>query len=256
MEPDERPNVDQRLLKQAASAFFFREVALGIFHQLGNEVNIIGSELLLMESLTQSLPELQRRVSQIHEHVRRAKNALDIVHQHGVRLDPRAKECYLATDIVRAALQQYSERAKAVGIVSRHSFGSCDFVVRVDREFFLQAILALFDNAFWAVKNNRTSRREVFVTIRSDVGKIAKIEISDTGVGVNPELTKRIFEPFFTTRETGTGLGLYFARMIIENSGGTLQLERSIVGKGTTFAIALPFIDTVKYDGDLPRRPR
>ena len=66
------------------------------------------------------------------------------------------------------------------------------------------------------------------------------IEVSDTGPGVPPELAERIFEPFFTTRESsgGTGLGLWLAREIVEEEGGTIELCRGPLA-GATFLVSL-----------------
>lgn len=244
-----------RLETEIASALIFREVALGVFHQLLNLLHSASSELLLLDSLTQNQERLHRSICDVREFIRRAKSLLDFA-QRGGTLQAEPEKCYLTTDIVRVALEQYSDKTKNLGISLDHSYGQCDFVICVQRAFLIQAVLALLDNAFWAIRSNKTTKRQIFVAVRQDTNKIVKVEISDTGIGIDSELTKRIFEPFFTTRPSGTGLGLYFARLVIQNSGGTLDLVRTVVGKGTTFSITIPFIDTQSYEGRLPRPPR
>ncbi len=66
--------------------------------------------------------------------------------------------------------------------------------------------------------------------------------VSDTGVGIPPEILDRLFEPFFTTKGEGkgTGLGLSISREIIKNHGGEIQVA-SEVGVGTTFTVKLPY---------------
>jgi two-component system NtrC family sensor kinase len=66
------------------------------------------------------------------------------------------------------------------------------------------------------------------------------VRVRDTGCGIPQENIKRIFDPFFTTKEQGgTGLGLSVSYGIIENHGGTIEVE-SEEGKGTTFVVILP----------------
>ena len=66
-----------------------------------------------------------------------------------------------------------------------------------------------------------------------------RIEVSDTGEGIPPEILDHIFEPFVTTKKTGTGLGLSISYGLIEAYNGRITVT-SQVGAGTTFTILLP----------------
>lgn len=66
------------------------------------------------------------------------------------------------------------------------------------------------------------------------------MKIADTGQGIPPESLSRLFDPFYTTKGNhGTGLGPAVVRRIIDNHGGTINVD-SEVGKGTTFTVHLP----------------
>ncbi len=100
------------------------------------------------------------------------------------------------------------------------------------RELFLN----LFVNACEAMPDGGDLR----VRIGRGGDAQAQIEVSDTGVGIPPDVLKTIFKPFFTTKgSSGTGLGLSVVRGIILRCGGSVTVD-SHVGSGSTFRVVLP----------------
>jgi PAS domain S-box-containing protein len=96
-------------------------------------------------------------------------------------------------------------------------------------------------------QSERYANDEKFANIHLDArpSDYIVISITDTGMGIPPELIDRIFDPFFTTKDIGkgTGLGLSTVMKIIKNHHGFIKVD-SEVGKGTCFKIYLPATDT------------
>jgi CheY-like chemotaxis protein len=70
-------------------------------------------------------------------------------------------------------------------------------------------------------------------------GRYLRLSVTDSGIGMSPEVRQRLFEPFFTTKEAGTGLGLLSCKRIIASHGGLMRV-RSQPGEGTQFSLYLP----------------
>ncbi len=104
-----------------------------------------------------------------------------------------------------------------------------------------QVFLNLLVNAAQAIPEGQSRDNRVTVTTRTDEAGRAVIEVSDTGMGIEPELLPRIFEPFVTTKPigAGTGLGLFICRNVVQALGGEIDV-RSHPGQGATFRVTLP----------------
>lgn len=85
-------------------------------------------------------------------------------------------------------------------------------------------------------------------------GRYVTLSVSDTGIGIRPEIMERIFEPFFTSRKAsgGTGMGLAVVHSVVTGSGGTIMAE-SDLGIGTSFTVFLPQVapSTDRLEGEL-----
>ncbi|MEW6321789.1 MAG: HAMP domain-containing sensor histidine kinase [Acidobacteriota bacterium] len=104
----------------------------------------------------------------------------------------------------------------------------------VDRTLVGRALTNVVENALHAMPGQGRLRLAA-VTEGAEV----RLDITDTGVGMDEAAAERIFEPYFSTKATGTGLGLTIARRNVELNGGRIAV-RSRKGDGTTVSLWLP----------------
>lgn len=128
------------------------------------------------------------------------------------------------------------------------------FMAMMDENVFTSIILNLASNARDAmpeggclsIETDTVFLDDAYTKTYPDVttGTYAVIAVSDTGIGMEPEVVKHAFEPFFTTKPTGegTGLGLSMAYGFAQQCGGHIHLY-SEIGKGTVFKFYIPLLD-------------
>lgn len=104
----------------------------------------------------------------------------------------------------------------------------------MDQDKIVQVLLNLVKNAFEAMPEQGIVKIGL-----SRMGGFAVIEVSDTGIGMTRDELDCIFQPFYTSKEEGTGLGLPICQKIVQDHGGTIEVE-SEKRKGTTFSVSLP----------------
>lgn len=120
----------------------------------------------------------------------------------------------------------------------------------LNAELFEWVIENLLKNALDAIET-REGRIEIHAFGRD--GRVF-IDVRDTGKGIDRRQWKNVFRPGYSTKKRGWGLGLSLAKRIVEDyHGGTLLLEQSRPGQGTTFRIMLP---AAGADGRVARRDR
>lgn len=116
--------------------------------------------------------------------------------------------------------------------------------IQANPDLLKQVFLNMILNAIDAMSEGGTLRvsantDQIKITDNPQPQPAVRLEFSDSGPGIAPEVLSRLFEPFFTTKEQGSGLGLYISYTIIQSLNGKIEVS-SAIGRGTTFAILLP----------------
>jgi two-component system NtrC family sensor kinase len=141
--------------------------------------------------------------------------------------------------LVERALQLVAHHTEIRGIGTDRALTLADDSLVCDGEQIEQALIALLINAVEATGEG--GRLAVRTWAEPLAPEMLKLSVSDTGVGIPPEIQPHIFDPFFSTNhETkGVGLGLAVVYGIIQRHDGRIEVE-SRPGQGTTFTVTLP----------------
>jgi signal transduction histidine kinase len=109
-----------------------------------------------------------------------------------------------------------------------------DILVEGDKARVSQVIANLLSNAIKFTKEGNIS-----IISNKDDGNVT-IKVKDTGTGVDSNIFPRLFTKFATKSDTGTGLGLFISKSIVEAHGGRIWAENNSDGIGATFSFSLP----------------
>jgi signal transduction histidine kinase len=98
-----------------------------------------------------------------------------------------------------------------------------------------QVVTNLISNAIKFTKEGR-----ITITTEKTADGYAIISIKDTGSGIDPEIMPRLFTKFTTKSDSGTGLGLFISKSIVEAHGGKMWAINNMDSNGALFAFSLP----------------
>ena len=226
----------------------FAALSKELIDELREELDDDGNGEIDREYLEEILGDLKLNVTKVREHGGRANRIVEGMLAHS------REEAGQAEDVdVNQVLDEYAKLAY-------HGLRASDpmFNVTIDREFDEEAgavhaiardlsrvFLNVITNACQATEIRRKEGEEGYsptVVLRTKgEEKRVLVSIRDNGTGIPEEVLKKIFDPFFTTKSgtKGTGLGLSISHEIIEEHGGSLQVE-SKEGEFTEFTVTVP----------------
>jgi signal transduction histidine kinase len=216
-------------------------------HELRTPLNaIVGYTELLQEDLaTSGATQVLADLGAIRASARHLRELIDgvldltQVESGHVELAPsRFHVRELFDSVVAQVLPLLSAQGNRIVRVGEDAAGEID----TDRRTVFQALLNLVANACKFTRNGK-----IVLRARREEGDQIVLEVSDTGIGIDPTLLPTLFEPFVqvdtstTRRHGGSGLGLSIARRMAERLGGSLDAA-SVPGRGSTFVLRIPAV--------------
>jgi len=212
----------------------------GVAHELNNPLAVVLGQTHLLRESTQE-PRIAAGIEKImtgaERCVRIVQNFLALARQQPPERGPVGLNGLVGDSLELLAYELRNDNVEVV-----LSLADDLPMLWADSHQLQQVLVNMVTNAHHAVRQRPADARMITITTRSDSAlRRVHIEIADTGPGISAEIRGRIFEPFFTTKPVGqgTGLGLSLCRGIVEEHGGTINLE-SEPGRGTKFDITLP----------------
>ena len=205
--------------------------------------SIIGFTGILHQELAGPLLEEQKKQlgmvqKSAHHLLALINDVLDLskIEAGEVRLSLQAFDLSSSIEKVAQAMKPLAEEK---GLVLRVDPGSRIRVRSGDQRRVEQVLMNLVGNA---VKFTESGE----VSVRGSMGQgAARIEVSDTGIGIRQEDLPSLFRPFrqietgLTRTHEGTGLGLFICKRLLDLMSGTIEV-RSVAGSGSTFALTIP----------------
>jgi two-component system sensor histidine kinase HydH len=209
-------------------------LAAGIAHEIRNPLSSIKGFATFFKERYGGNPEDVKTAAIMIQEVDRLNRVISQLLEFARPMDLH-KERTSLQGIIHHTLKMIEDQSRLKGIMIQADLSPHVGDALIDSDKLTQVFLNVYLNALEAMEKGGTL--SVNLSLRND--RTIRIDISDTGRGIDRDEAARIFDPYFTTRPTGTGLGLAIVHKIIEAHGGEIRVD-SVRGEGTTFSIFLP----------------
>ncbi len=257
-----------RLLQDAVSARTHAEQATRardslltiVSHELRSPLNSIRLWATLLRTSGADDPRLlEQAVGHIDTNVdlqsRLVDDLLDVSRLSAGRLELRRAEVDLV-ELVKEVVEEALPRAKASNVSISADIPAGELYVDGDITRLQQVVRNLIENAIKFTPEGG----EVSVRLGQSQDE-AKLEVTDSGCGIEPSKLDRVFDQFWQgddpgqRRFRGLGLGLHIVRHLVERHSGKVDVVSAGVGKGATFTVCLPLLDSPREKSRREQRP-
>jgi len=203
---------------------------------------IIGYAELLSEDIGGDDEDKQKYIEKIIDNANRlqrfAESILDITKIESKTLNLKKEKLNL-NDLILTVIDDLTLMKSKKDLVKLRYQPREEIIVEADRNRLSQVISNLLINAY-----NFTKEGFILITAEKSDVNLATVRIEDNGSGIDAEIMPRLFSRFATNSSSGTGLGLFISKSIIEAHGGNIWAENNASRnkKGAVFAFSIPLI--------------
>lgn len=225
----------QEQLLQSEKLASIGRLSAGVAHEINNPLTTILTSSMLIQEDMDSHDHLRRELKTISDEALRCRKIVTSLLDFARQTKP-TKQLNDLNEIVRQSFVLTRKQAAFQDVSVELNLSEDLPDICLDKDQIQQALINLTLNAIEATDPGGSIVLTTLLDFKTDT---IEISVRDTGIGIPPENLAKIFDPFFTTAEGGTGLGLAVTHGIIEQHGGTIDVE-SRPGHGTCVTIRLP----------------
>ncbi|HKK84115.1 MAG TPA: cache domain-containing protein [Roseovarius sp.] len=215
------------------------EITASVAHEINNPVAVIQGNLDVARSLLAEAEaeKVKTEFNLIDDQVYRIGAIVSKLLQFARPEEYSGEDAVTCpADVVRDCLVLTAHQTEKAGVTVSTDLQS-DHQVAISRTELQQVIVNLIINAVHAMPKGG----ELNIVVSNTDGAV-RVEVTDTGRGIAPDVLKRIFDPFFTTKQAeGTGLGLSISQRLVSRADGEISAI-STPGQGSRFTVTLPAI--------------
>jgi signal transduction histidine kinase len=222
-------------LRQAQKMQAVGLLAAGIAHEINNPLTTILTTVMLLQEDMDTKDSIYPELQLVTNETLRCRNIVTSLLDFARESKP-IKKVNNISDMIKSSIFITKKQAEFKDVAVEYDDPDEIIFLNVDKSLIEQALINIILNAIEATE----PAGKIVLSVRcSPKRDEVEILIIDNGIGISEDNLGKIFDPFFTNKEDGIGLGLSITQGIIEQHGGTIDVE-STPGRGTTFLFRLP----------------
>jgi len=242
---------NQKIVIQKSKLESLGNLAAGMAHEINQPLSAISMIIDNIQQKSQmgilKQEYLNKKCVQTHEDIQRIRKIIEHVRLFSRDQKDMVMEQFDINEVILNAVSLSRHSVVKAGINLKVKTSKDPLLILGNSYKMEQVLLNLISNAQDAIEekseNSGAASSEKVIRLRSLIaqGKVV-IEVSDSGIGIDPENIENIYDPFFTTKSPtkGTGLGLSISYGIVHEMDGKISIT-SELDKGTTVLLTFPF---------------